>query len=96
MIPDDSFRQMLASGKRLEGSIGLANAKEGSFNPYRRNRQAIDPDRLECPLRCGKAVVTPEQFRIRLSIKRLNVEYPLETLQDDLKEAKEFFEDNDD
>jgi len=95
-IPDDAVRTMLATTKRLQGTISLANAREGNFHPHRRNAHPKDPDRTEIMLRCGKAVATKEKLHLTLNVDREFVEFPVLTLQDDLREAGEFFEEYDD
>jgi hypothetical protein len=93
MIPDDAVRQMLATGRRVQGTISLANAREGNFHPHRRNAHPEDDvERTEVMLRCGKAIVTKKRLSLHLNVKRECVEFPAYTIRDDCKEASEFFE----
>lgn len=95
-IPDDAVSTMLATGRRLQGTISLANAREGNFHPHRRKVLPKDPDRTVIMLRCGKAVATREKLHLTLDVSRECVEFPVMTLQDDLREAGEFFEEFED
>lgn len=92
MIPDDVVRTMLATGRRMQGTISLANMKEGNFHPHRRHPPVYDPDRKEIMLRCGKAVATRKKFRLTLDVSRDHVEFPALTIMDDCKEAGAFFD----
>jgi hypothetical protein len=93
MIPDDTVRQMLSSGRRIQGTISLANAKEGNFHPHhRQDYVAPDPSRTEIMLRCGKAIVTKEKLSLHLKVNREHVEFPVWTITNDCREAKDFFE----
>jgi hypothetical protein len=56
MIPDDTVRQMLSSGRRIQGTISLANAKEGNFHPHHRQDYVAprpQQDGNHAPLRQG-------------------------------------------
>lgn len=93
MIPDDAVRRMLATGRRIQGTISLANAKEGNFHPHHRQAYAEqDPSRTEIMLRCGKAVITKDKLALHLKVNREHVEYPVWTITNDCREAKDFFE----
>lgn len=95
-IPDEAMRFMLSTGRRLQGTISLANAQEGNFHPHHRSTPSKDPSRVEMMLRCGKAVATRKKLRLWLDVNRDGVEFPVMTIMNDCREAREFFEECDD
>lgn len=94
-IPDDAMSKMLATGNRIQGSISLANAKEGNFHPHNLKPRHRDKDRKIVMLRCGKAVASADKLYLTLEVKRDCVEYPVTTIMDDCQEARDFFEEFD-
>jgi len=90
-IPDDAVAKMLSSNRRLQGTISLANAKEGNFHPHNKNAQ-VETDRICLPLRTGKAYFSRGKMSVRLNVDRRQVESPLEAITGDLAEARDFFE----
>lgn len=92
-IPDDAMSKMLATGKRLQGTICLANAKEGNFHPHRRKPTLKDDGCRVVMLRCGKAVASSTKLHLSLDVRRDCVDSPAMTIMDDCQEARDFFED---
>ena len=91
MIPDSKVSEMLASGKRIDGSLGLANSKEGNFNPYNHIDKPIDTRKRVYLLRCGRAVATENRFTLYLNAKRKNAVNPAKRIAKDCEEAGVWF-----
>lgn len=94
-IPDEAMSLMLSTGRRLQGSISLASPEEGNFHPFRHRTGSTDTNRTVMMLRCGKALVSNQRLHLHLNVERNGVTYANAAIQDDLREASEFFDEYD-
>ena len=57
-LSDKAYEHLLASGSRLQGTIGLVNPNEGNFNEHARHASNGNGDYKYIRLRHGRASVT--------------------------------------
>ena len=68
-IPDEVYKSLVVSGKRIGGSIALVNPKEGNFNAWRTSNGKREIRRI-IKLPHGRASVGVENVRLHLCIDR--------------------------
>ena len=75
-LSDKAYERLLASGSRLQGTIGLINPNEGNFN---------------IRLRHGRASVDPKRVRLALNISLDEADItPADILMDESRQASDF------
>lgn len=68
-ISDSVYKNLLAGGNRIQGSIGLVSPTEGNFNEHRRQTYMC-PDTKFVKLAHGRASVSDERVSLTLRIDR--------------------------
>ena len=67
-LSDKTYERLLASGSRLQGTIGLVSPNEGNFNEHVRHTSNGNGDYKYIRLRHGRASVGPKRVRLALNI----------------------------
>ncbi len=90
-ISDRVYEQMVASGRRVEGSIGMVSPTEGNFNAYKRQPwQRRENGDVVKQLEHGRVRVSDERVSLRLRINRPAGEYPSVILDRESQQAVQF------
>lgn len=69
-ISDELYKTLVASGKRIRGSIALVTPKEGNFSAYATSR-GMRKVRKFIKLPHGRASVSEEDVRLTLCVERM-------------------------
>ena len=89
-IADSVYRTLLEEGKRIEGSIGLVNPKQGNFNAWRR-RPYVRPEVKFCQLPHGRVSVSEERVNLTLRIDRRETDLvPHQAIESEATQAADF------
>lgn len=67
-LSDKAYERLLASGSRLQGTIGLVNPNEGNFNEHVRHASDGNGGYKYIRLRHGRASVNQKRVRLALNI----------------------------
>lgn len=68
-ISENTYRRLLTSGSRLQGTIGLVNPTEGNFNEHFRHTGEGGGDKTKyVRLRHGRVSVNEKRVRLTLHI----------------------------
>ena len=67
-LSDKTYERLLASGSRLQGTIGLVNPNEGNFNEHVRHTSVGNGGYKYIRLRHGRASVNQKRVRLALNI----------------------------
>lgn len=67
-LSDKTYERLLASGSRLQGTIGLVNPNEGNFNEHVRHTSDGNGNYKYIRLRHGRASVNQKRVRLALNI----------------------------
>lgn len=67
-LSDKAYERLLASGSRLQGTIGLVNPNEGNFNEHARHASDGNGNYKYIRLRHGRASVNQKRVRLALNI----------------------------
>lgn len=90
-LSDKVYEQMVATGRRVEGSIGMVNPKEGNFNAYKRQSwQRRETGDMVKQLEHGRVRVSDERVSLRVRIKRPSGEMPSTILDRETQQAVAF------
>lgn len=65
-IPDNTYQRLMATGSRVQGTIGLVNPTEGNFNEHNKTRPT--PGTKYIRLRHGRASVGEANVRLTLRV----------------------------
>ena len=88
-ISDNVYKTLLASSKRIQGSIGLVNPSEGNFNAHRKG--VVNPTTRFIKLAHGRASVTQERVSLTLRIDRKETDVvPYEVIDTESCQASDF------
>ncbi|WP_455640395.1 hypothetical protein [Parabacteroides sp.] len=94
-ISDHAYQQLLSSGSRLQGTIGLINPNEGNFNAHIRHTAedgGIHSKHIR--LRHGRVSVNEKRVRLTLHIGLDEAGIiPSEAIEDESREAGGFVDD---
>lgn len=94
-ISDKAYEQLISSGSRLQGTIGLVSPHEGNFNEH--NRHGVmtgERDYRYIRLRHGRASVDGRQVRLSLRIDLDESDVvPSEAIERESREASDFVDD---
>lgn len=88
-IADQTFQQMVAGGRRVEGSLGLISPTEGNFNAWQR---AAQPEPREFRRLKHGRITRQGNGDVRLSLTFAHdetIDYPYSSISDELSEAKD-------
>lgn len=69
-ISDELYKKLVASGKRIRGSIALVSPKEGNFSAYA-TQMGVRKVRKFIKLPHGRASVSEENVRLTLCVERM-------------------------
>lgn len=69
-ISDADYRDLIAKGRRMRGSIGLINTTEATFNRHHTGGRAHARDYRFQKLAHGRVSITDERVRLTLNIDR--------------------------
>ena len=89
-VSDKVYEQMVATGRRMEGTIGMVSPTEGNFNAYKRQwwqRRAGD---VVKQLEHGRVRVNNERVSLRVCIHRPTSELPSVILDREAQQAVGF------
>ena len=90
-LSDKAYEHLLASGSRLQGTIGLVNPNEGNFNEHARHASNGNGDYKYIRLRHGRASVDQNRVRLALSISLNEADItPADVLIDESRQASDF------
>ena len=90
-LSDKAYERLLASGSRLQGTIGLVNPNEGNFNEHVRHTSVGNGDYKYIRLRHGRASVDPKRVRLALNISLDEADItPADILMDESRQASDF------
>lgn len=90
-ISDSVYRALLEEGKRIEGSIGLVNPKQGNFNAWRRRRTYEAPETRYIRLPHGRVSLTEERVNLTLRIDRRETDIvPHRAIESEATQAADF------
>ena len=90
-LSDKAYEHLLASGSRLQGTIGLVNPNEGNFNEHARHASNGNGDYKYIRLRHGRASVDQNRVRLALSISLDEADItPADVLIDESRQASDF------
>ena len=73
-VSDADYRDLVQAGRRMRGSIGLINPKEGTFNRHHPEGRPRAKNYRFCKLTHGRVSVTDERVRMTLDIDRSEAE----------------------
>ena len=90
-LSDKAYEHLLASGSRLQGTIGLVNPNEGNFNEHARHASNGNGDYKYIRLRHGRASVNQKRVRLALNIALDEADItPADILMDESRQASDF------
>ena len=90
-LSDKTYERLLASGSRLQGTIGLVSPNEGNFNEHVRHTSNGNGDYKYIRLRHGRASVDPKRVRLALNISLDEADItPADILMDESRQASDF------
>ena len=90
-LSDKTYERLLASGSRLQGTIGLVSPNEGNFNEHVRHTSNGNGDYKYIRLRHGRASVGPKRVRLALNIALDETGItPADILMDESRQASDF------
>lgn len=90
-ISDSAYRQLVACGGRIKGSVGLVSPREGNFNEYSRCTPGKREGERVIRLRHGKACVNRSKVSLRLNIRLDEPQVcPSEVIKSESREASHF------
>ena len=90
-LSDKAYEHLLASGSRLQGTIGLVNPNEGNFNEHARHASNGNGDYKYIRLRHGRASVDQNRVRLALNISLDEADItPADVLIDESRQASDF------
>ena len=90
-LNDKAYERLLASGSRLQGTIGLVNPNEGNFNEHVRHTSVGNGDYKYIRLRHERASVIPKRVRLALNISLDEADItPADILMDESRQASDF------
>ena len=90
-VSDSVYQQMVASGRRIEGSIGLVSPIEGNFNAYKRQPwQRREVGDMVKQLEHGRVRVNDERVSLRMRINLPSGEAPSTILDRETQQAVAF------
>ena len=91
IIPDADYRDLLSTGRRMRGSIGLIDTKEATFNRHHSDGKPRAREYRFHKLRHGRVSVTDERVRLTLNIVRTEVGVSAsECIDEESREASDF------
>ena len=64
-LSDNVYQQLVASGKRIQGSLGLVSPTEGNFNAHVRHT-AMDEDDMTHKMAHGRIRISNRRTSVRL------------------------------
>ena len=90
-LSDKAYERLLASGCRLQGTIGLVSPQEGNFNEHARHASGGNEEYKYIRLPHGRASVTKERVRLTLvvGLDEAGV-VPGDVLMDEGRQASDF------
>ena len=88
-IPDSTYQRLMATGSRVQGTIGLVNPTEGNFNEHNKHRPT--PGTRYIRLRHGRASVggTNVRLTLRVGLDEADI-IPSEVLIEESRLASDF------
>ena len=87
-ISDKVYNELVASEKRIQGSIGLVSPTEGNFNAHRRTKSRCT---RFIKLAHGRASITDDSVRLSLNVSRRETDVvPYEVIDRESLEASDF------
>ena len=90
-LSDKAYERLLASGSRLQGTIGLVNPNEGNFNEHARHASDGNGNYKYIRLRHGRASVNQKRVRLALNIALDEADItPADILMDESRQASDF------
>ena len=90
-LSDKAYERLLASGSRLQGTIGLVNPNEGNFNEHVRHTSVGNGDYKYIRLRHGRASVGDSHVRLTLRIALDEADIvPADAIMDESRQASDF------
>ena len=90
-LSDKTYERLLASGSRLQGTIGLVNPNEGNFNEHVRHTSNGNGSNKYIKLPHGRASVGPKRVRLALNIALDETGItPADILMDESRQASDF------
>ena len=90
-LSDKAYEHLLASGSRLQGTIGLVNPNEGNFNEHARHASDGNGNYKYIRLRHGRASVNQKRVRLALNIALDEADItPADILMDESRQASDF------
>lgn len=94
-ISDGTYQRLLASGARVQGTIGLVNPSEGNFNEHKRYDSSEENGGSKyIRLRHGRASVNEDRVRLTLHICLDETGIvPSEAIEDESRQAGAFVDD---
>ena len=91
IIPDADYRELISTGRRMRGSIGLIDTKEATFNRHHSDGKPRAREYRFHKLRHGRVSVTDERVRLTLNIERSEVGISAsESISNESREASDF------
>ena len=84
-LSDKTYERLLASGSRLQGTIGLVNPNEGNFNEHVRHTSNGNGDYKYIRLRHGRASVGA----LNIALDEAGIT-PADILMDESRQASDF------
>lgn len=89
-ISDSVYQDLVKNNRRVRGTIGLINPKEGNFNAHRR-QPYVRPEVKFCRLPHGRVSVSEERVNLTLRIDRRETDLiPHEAIDLECMQAADF------
>ena len=90
-LSDKAYERLLASGSRLQGTIGLVNPNEGNFNEHVRHTSNGNGSNKYIKLPHGRASVGDNHVRLTLRIALDEADIvPADAIMDESRQASDF------
>ena len=94
IISDDDYRRILATPKRVRGTICQNSPEEFCFRAYSESNEADQLPKRQFKTRHSTTTVNSKRVRLYISIPREETADPAEIIYDEADEAVSFVEQN--
>lgn len=90
ILSDADYRKIMASTRRVDGTIGVISPSEFDFRAFNRATPSTKPAYRELRTRHGWARVSPEVVKVQIRVKRTEESDPSGIIYDEGDEAAVF------
>ena len=92
IISDDDYRRILATNKRIRGTISQNSPEEFSFRAYSEPNEAERLPQRQFKTKHSTTTVNSKRIRLYMSIPREETTDPAEIIYDEVDDAASFVE----